>query len=111
MALAEIPTTAQKSLFAPPPADGGLTVRQALVLRMVDERGGVTDVEAGRALHAAKGRCSKTRPYPFLQRSQSADGRCCDFGISAGREVLNALRRRGLLKRRQADGVWIRRGT
>lgn len=86
--------TAQRTLFDPGPADGALTPHQAAVYAAAQDagpRGGITASEAGalvhsrRAVHAAAGRCVHCR--------------------GDGRAVLDALKKRGLVKRRKS-GVY-----
>jgi hypothetical protein len=79
-----------ETLFTPPPADGRLTERQELVLRLVREQGGIRDEDAVRVVH---GDCPYCREEP------------CAYAGMAAREVLGALRKRGLVVRRRT-GVW-----
>ncbi len=84
----------KETLFTPPPADGNLTERQALVLRAAREQGGLRDVDAGSLLH----------------RSKHAGDDYCAFCRMDGLRVLTALRTRGLLVRRKS-GLWEPKGA
>lgn len=84
--------TDQPTLFAPPPADGNLTDRQAYVLELVRTTpGGIEDVDVGARLHARRGKHASVDTCPW----------CAD----EGKGVLEALRRRGLVIRRRT-GAW-----
>lgn len=79
-------------LFEPPPADGNLTVRQALALAALRRtRDGMPADELGAILHSANGK-------------HTADNRC-GFCLTDGRSVASALRKRGLTVRR-VSGFW-----
>jgi hypothetical protein len=83
-----------KTLFKPPPADGGLTWRQQSVLDLVRRHGsnGIPTEQAGAFAHA-------------LSSKHGPETRC-RFCRDNGRSILAALRKRGLVKQRRADGFW-----
>ena len=77
-------------LFDPGPGEHGLTENQQTVYKAAQDSGpdgGITATEAGLLLHA----------HP--------DGRPCVWCKGRGREVLEALKRRGLVRRRKT-GVY-----
>lgn len=82
------------TLFAPPPADGGLTWRQQSILDLVRCHGqrGISSEMAGALAHS-------------LRSKHSPEGRC-RFCRDDGGSILTALRKRGLVKQRRADGFW-----
>jgi hypothetical protein len=64
-----------------------LTTRQEAILAAVKEAGQLTPPDAGTILHRLRG-CTFCKPgYP------------CQYAEANGREVLEALRKKGLLKR------------
>jgi hypothetical protein len=81
-------------LFALPPADGNLTWRQQSVLDLVRAHGsrGIPSEQAGALAHA--------------QSSKHGQETRCRFCRDDGRSILVALRKRGLVKQRRADGFW-----
>lgn len=73
----------QQPLFPVPPV---LTGRQQTVLELVD-RDGIAPADAGHTLHLSTG-CRFCNP-----------DRACQYAESAGREVLEALRKKELIRR------------
>lgn len=82
--------TAQRTLFDPGPAEGGLTDYQALVYDAVGNDG-ITASRAGALIHS--------------HRALHAATEACQFCRGDGNGVLKALRKRGLVKRRR-NGTW-----
>lgn len=86
-------------LFSPPPADGNLTRRQQTVLQIL-ERDGKTDKHtAGRELHHNCRWCERARRRQFNQLAT------CEYASDDGRDVLDALVKRGLARKRRG-GVY-----
>lgn len=81
-------------LFLVPPR---LTERQQVALDLT-AGDGATDLEVGVELHARKG-CGYCREH-----------QPCEYAASTGREVLVALRKKGLVVRRRS-GLWQHVGT
>ena len=82
--------TAQRHLFDPGPADGGLTAYQSLVYESVGVEG-ITASRAGALIHSHRA----IHPATDL----------CQWCRGDGNGVLQALRKRGLVKRRRT-GTW-----
>lgn len=72
-----------------------LTDRQAAALAYLG-REGATALDTGRKLHELNG-------CPWC-RLAGASG--CEYAEQSGREVLTALRRKGLVVRRNQTGIW-----
>lgn len=84
--------TSPPTLFQPPPADGNLTDRQTLALNLVrNTPGGTTSEHVGALLHHANG---KHEAHVV-----------CEWCADTGQQTLTALRRRGLVRKRQT-GMW-----
>ena len=86
--------TAQRHLFDPGPAEGGLTDHQAAVLEAVEtagSAGGLTATQAGALVH------SRRAIHPASE--------VCVWCKGDGRGVLEALKKRGLVRRRKT-GVY-----
>lgn len=81
----------QRHLFTPPAADGDLTPRQQAVLDALRARRTLTDVEAGQVAHAATGR---------------HHGGACSYCADTGKDVLGALRKRGLARKPRGGDLW-----
>jgi hypothetical protein len=79
---------------APAGRRGGLTWRQQSVLDLVRRHGsnGIPTEQAGALAHA--------------QSSKHGPETRCRFCRDDGRSILAALRKRGLVKERRADGFW-----
>jgi hypothetical protein len=91
------PGTSRSSptLFAPPPPDGNLGPRQALVLEQLRSApDGLDDTTIGVHLHRTTGCrfCTPDRP--------------CRYAAGDARAVLRALRKRGLARFRCTTGNW-----
>jgi hypothetical protein len=84
----------EPTLFPLPPADGNLTERQSFALDKLRAQlpDGLTADELGALL------CER--------RGKHDAGIRCTWCASAGREVLSALRDRGLVRRRRG-GLWL----
>lgn len=86
----------QRALFRPPPALAGLGPAQDAVLRALWAARQMTADEAGELAH-------RLRECACAERECEARG----YWLRDGRELLSSLRRRGLLRRRRADGLWL----
>jgi hypothetical protein len=93
--------SAAATLFKPPPALGDLTPRQRLMYDLLCKPR--TDAEFGVWSHATRGTIFDGQ----TSLCSCVDGTPCEWAAINGRNLLTALRRRGLVVRRRS-GFWER---
>lgn len=86
--------TADRTLFPPGPATGGLTAKQETVLAILTDHGPLRAIDVGALLHQARKTPCACGP-----------GRTCKWAAGDAGDVLRALRKRDLAIQRRS-GQW-----
>jgi hypothetical protein len=70
-----------------------------MILQELERTAELAAVDVGRSIHRWR------KGERHLERFPEGEP-CCEYCVDDSRQVLASLRKRGLVKRRRADGIW-----